>query len=71
LEHIPDEKIEFQVIDIDQELEKIVLEGKKFLNQRFLYPLPEEEHNEPMLDTTLDVILRSKLRMYQGAIVID
>ena len=71
MEQIPDEKIEFQVIDIDQELEKIVLEGKKFLNQRFLYPLPEEEHNELLLDTTLDVILRSKLRMYQGAIVID
>jgi hypothetical protein len=42
LEQIPDEKVEFQIIDIDQELEKIVLEGKKFLNQRFLYPLPEE-----------------------------
>jgi citrate synthase len=42
LEQIPDEKVEFQIIDIDQELEKIVLEGKKFLNQRFLYPLMDE-----------------------------
>ncbi len=43
LDQIPNDKVEFQVIDIDQELEKIVLEDKKFLNQRFLYPLPEEE----------------------------
>jgi len=66
---IEDESVEFQVIDIDPEVEGVILEGKKFRGQRFLYPMPSEEQQN--IDSTLDFILRSKLRMYEGAIVID
>ncbi len=66
---IEDESVEFQVIDIDPEVEGVILEGKKFRGQRFLYPMPSEDQQN--IDSTLDVILRSKLRMYEGAIVID
>jgi len=67
LDRIPEAAYEFEVIDQDSVMDQIFDEGKHFLNQKVLYPLPTDD----LVPWVHDFIMRERLRREWGAIIMD